>query len=184
MPLRFRSPTQVSSARTVASWTTATQQTRPHWRSSYWICLRGTSDSNGPGGEASACNVSTDPGCYATSSTEYAASIIGTGIQSTDEHDNTVAAGYQFVLAKYDGQNGGYVLFFLNGAAATLPDVSNPIWGSVGTDQYAIGHHTGFNATVTGTPTPFSSVPDGGTTLILLGAALAGLGLVRRRFNT
>ena len=131
------------------------------------------SDSNGPAAGGVACDISTQDGCYATSNTEYSGDLSG-GVQGAS-NDNTVDAGFEYALAKYDGQNGGYVLFYLGGVATTLPSVSNTLWGAADTDQYALSHYTAFN----GTPT----VPDGGTTLILLGAALGGLGLVRRRFN-
>lgn len=137
-----------------------------------------TTDSNGPAAGASACNISTADGCYATSNTEYAATL-SSPVQSTiDGHDNTVNAGFMYALAKYDGPNAGYVLFFLNGAATTLPEYPFPLWGD-NASQYQISHHTGFNAVQVNQ----TSVPDGGTTLTLLGAALGGLGLVRRRLK-
>src|SRR5688572_8734313 len=41
----------------------------------------------------------------------------------------SVPAGFDYVLAKYDGPQGGAVLFFLNGQAATLPTSDFPLWG-------------------------------------------------------
>jgi hypothetical protein len=87
-----------------------------------------------------------------------------------DETGNTVVpAGYEYVLAKYDGPNGGDVLWYLGGAGITLPSTSEPLWANPAGHGYGISHFTVFN-----------SVPDGGATVMLLGAALAGLGTVRR----
>jgi len=137
--------------------------------------VAGTSDSNGPAAGGSACNITTYPGCYATSNVEYAGTLVG-AVQGAD-NDFTVDAGWEFALAKYGGYKGGYVLYALDGAATSLPTKSNTLWGKAGTDQYFLSHYAVFNASTT------FQVPDGGTTLILLGAALGGLGLVRRRFN-
>jgi hypothetical protein len=137
-----------------------------------------SSDSNGPALGGGPCNISTATGCAATSNVEYAA-VIATGIQAKD-NDFTVDAGFQFALAKYgSGQNqGGYVLYALNGAATSLPLQSNTLWGKSGTQQYGLSHFTAFSASTT------FRVPDGGATMILLGAALGGLGVLRRRFNS
>lgn len=139
----------------------------------------GSTDANGYAAGANSCNIIGDAGCYATGPTEYTATITGDGVQYLKDY--TVDAGYEFALAKYDGQNGGYVLFYLGGNATVLPAFSAPLWGT-GT-QYDISHHTVFNADVTGKPTPFGTVPDGGSTLLMLGAALGGFGFVRRRFK-
>ena len=125
-----------------------------------------TTDSNGPGAGAAACNISTDAGCYATSNTDYSGDLSG-GAQGA-AGDVTVDAGFEYALAKYDGPNGGYVLFYLGGAATTLPNPSSPLWGEGG--QYGLSHYTTFNAT---------SVPEP-STLLLLGGGLVGLGFVRR----
>ena len=135
-----------------------------------------TSDSNGPAAGGNPCDITNDVGCHATSNVEYAGDLAAPN-QGTPG-DNTIDAGFDYALAKYGGgDNGGYVLFFLGGAAATLPSASNTLWGREFTDQFGFSHYTTFAAT-----TQFD-VPDGGATLMLLGAALGGLGLLRRRFN-
>jgi VPDSG-CTERM motif len=140
----------------------------------------GSTDANGYAEGANPCNIIGDAGCYATGPTEYTANIAGDGVRYNNDY--TVDAGYEFALAKYDGQNGGYVLFYIGGNATALPAFSAPFWGT-GT-QYDLAHHTVFNATdVTGEPTPFGAVPDGGSTLLMLGAALGGFGFVRGRFK-
>ena len=127
----------------------------------------GTTDPNG-------CSLSGP--CYQTSNTEYSGTLTG-GIQSPDlglgDHAYQVPAGYNYVLAKYDGPNAGYVLFYTGGAATTLSQYSYSIWSN-GVDQndYLISHFTAFNA-----------VPDGGSTATLLGGALMAFGVVARRFR-
>ena len=81
--------------------------------------------------------------------------------------------GFQYVLAKYDGPNAGYVLFYLPTFGNTIPAKPDNFWSTSG--QYDISHLTRFNATTT--------VPDGGTTLGLLGLGLMGLSYVRRRLR-
>jgi VPDSG-CTERM motif len=135
-----------------------------------------TSDSNGPAAGGNPCDITNDIGCHATSNTEYAGNIAAPNQGLSG--DLTIDAGFDYALAKYGGgDNGGYVLFYLGGAAATLPIASNTLWGRDNTEQFGFSHYTTFVATDT------FDVPDGGATLMLLGAALGGLGLVRRRFN-
>ena len=128
-------------------------------------------DANGPGFGSPDCNIVIDDGCYATSALAIGGTLSG-GLQfgGTD-----VAAGYEFVMAKYNGPQGGWVLWFINGSAATLPANSAPLWMNPA-DQAGLGlsHYTVFNP---------RSVPDGGTTLALLGLALGGIALIRRRLG-
>jgi hypothetical protein len=108
---------------------------------------------------------------YATSSTDYSAILSG----GTQVQNSTDVSGYEWVLAKYDGMNAGYVLFYVPDleVANTVPQTSYSLWGS-NSGQYDISHFTGFGST---------SVPDGGATLMLLGGALVGLESLRRRFR-
>jgi hypothetical protein len=137
--------------------------------------LASTSDSNGPTAGGVACDYNADPGCYATSATEYLATLTATG--AVRDSDNTIDAGFQYALVRYDGAQGGFILYYLNGAAKTLTD-SSPLWTN-GSGGFEVVYYSAFNTTV-GTNV---TVPDGGMTLALLGAALGGLGLVRRRFK-
>jgi hypothetical protein len=135
-----------------------------------------TSDSNGAAAGGSPCDITNDIGCHATSNVEYADNLLAPNQGLSG--DFTIDAGFDYALAKYGGgDNGGYVLFYLGGAATTLPTASNTLWGRNNTEQYGFSHYTTFAV-----PTQFD-VPDGGATLMLLGAALGGLGFVRRRFN-
>ena len=107
---------------------------------------------------------------YSTSSTDYTGTIIGLGTPSAVGATH-VDAGWEWVLAKYDGQEAGYVLFYLGGAAMDLPATSADLWLNSNGVGYGISHFTTFNG---------GSVPDGGSTLALLGAGLCGLFTVAR----
>ena len=113
---------------------------------------------------------------YKTSSTDYNGTL-STGTQSAPVGTNDPipnVAGSQYALVKYDGQNAGYVLYNVadfDGGSGNLPEFSYSLWGKA--EQYRVSHVTTFGGKTT-------TVPDGGATLILLGAALSGLGAARR----
>ena len=79
---------------------------------------------------------------------------------------------YQYLFAKYDGPNYGAEVWDLNGLTGTItiPEFAGP------DGQLQLSGWTLF----TGTPT---TVPDGGTTVMLLGAALSAIGLLRRKLS-
>lgn len=91
----------------------------------------------------------------------------------------TLGSAYQYLIAAYDGKNSGAVVWDIGGIAAgttlEFPRYAQP--NSGGTDlvtgQYGITTWSLFN--------PTTSVPDGGSTVLLLGAALSVMGLIRRR---
>lgn len=104
---------------------------------------------------------------YATSDTEYAG-VLSPGVK-TDGGSYVVPVGYEWVFAKYDGQNAGYILFHLpTWGSTTIPQYPFSIWAEKD-EKFAISHFTVYNA-----------VPDGGSMAILLGMALIGLAGVRR----
>jgi hypothetical protein len=74
--------------------------------------------------------------------------------------------GFTYLLAKYDGPNGGSEVWNIQGLAGTIT-----IPGSLG--MFGISHYSLFGPGGGG-------VPDGGATVMLLGAALGALGVVRR----
>ena len=82
-----------------------------------------------------------------------------------------------YILVKFDGPNAGYVLFntadWLAAGNTTLPATGDGLanWGAQGSGN---SHYTYFGS---------RTVPDGGMSLLLLGAALGGLGILRRRMN-
>lgn len=89
-------------------------------------------------------------------SKDYSGIINGLGIKTdTPNSGNTVTltkpggsvyvpSGYEFVIAKYDGQNAGWVLFALDGQDAYLPAISQSFWG-LESGQYAMSSFTVFN---------------------------------------
>jgi len=83
-------------------------------------------------------------------------------------------SGYDYVLAKYDGPNGGAVVWYLGGGTMTLPADSSGLWENTSGKGYGISHWTGFGP---------SNVPDGGTTIALLGSALVGIGALNRKLR-
>ena len=111
-------------------------------------------------------------GGYQTSDTEYSGVL---GAPSVIEGVPTASqlAGYEYALAKYDGPNGGAVLFHLPTLGGPVPTVSNPLWGKTGTGQYGLSNVRLFNAT--------TSVPDGGATAVLLGLGFLGLAAFARK---
>jgi hypothetical protein len=98
--------------------------------------------------------------------------IEGAVKNETGEYTGINVTGFTYILGKYDAGNpgaGAYVWYV--GGLTGVTFVALPATSPGG---YELGHYTLFNA---------RSVPDGGTTLILLGGALVGLGILRRKFN-
>jgi hypothetical protein len=77
--------------------------------------------------------------------------------------------GFLYLFAKYDGPNAGSEVWYVGGLTGLI-DI--PAVGLVG-QNYGLSGWTLFNPGET-------QVPDGGTTAALLGAALAGVSLLRR----
>lgn len=114
---------------------------------------------------------------YKTSSVDYSATLTG-GTQVSDSTN----APYEWVLAKYDGKEAGYVLFNMTAFGSyTLPATSESIWLNEANKGYELSHFTYFS--IPPDP-PEERVPDGGMTLVLLGAGLVGLEALRRQLLT
>ena len=84
-------------------------------------------------------------------------------------------AGYQYVVFHWGGgqansQGGWYSAYYLGGAAISFASV--PLVGTAPVGNFSSARYFG---TV--------SVPDGGMTLSLLGGALVGLGILRRKLG-
>ena len=92
-----------------------------------------------------------------------------------------IGSGFRYFIATYDGRNSGAVLWDISGLTAgtiiDIPRYAQP--NANGTDlvadaaKYQITTWSMFNP-------EGPSVPDGGTTVLLLGAALSVLGMARR----
>jgi hypothetical protein len=95
------------------------------------------------------------------------------GLNGTDTTIDLGTGLYSYLFAKYDGPNGGVEVWFVGNLSGnvTIPGFG---FGPPGSDQYGLSGWTLFGP---GTP---PGVPDGGTTVMLLGAALGALGTARR----
>jgi hypothetical protein len=84
---------------------------------------------------------------------------------------------FNLVFDRFDGWANGIstMEIVLSGSWSSPADVLTP-----NTDGYWVAAHVG---TQGGAYTGWASVPDGGTTLLLLGSALGGLGLLRRKLS-
>jgi hypothetical protein len=107
---------------------------------------------------------------------DYSGVLDITGAFQGNAGDTSIPVGWDYVLAKYDGQNAGYALFFFGGVGGSIPLNPFDIWTD-NQGQYALSHFTVFNSSLTPNPT---GVPDGGGTVALLGSAMLALGTFRR----
>lgn len=135
-----------------------------------------------PGINCDGGNVDQTPCEYKTGDNEYASANL-TFVGKDDTGSNNITSllqGDVYIMAKYDGPNAGYILFYLPDWNADPANTDNVLpqhpWSIFGTQdgQFAITHYNAYTVT---------NVPDGGLTLALLGGALLGLGALRRRFN-
>ena len=95
---------------------------------------------------------------------------------------------FQYLVAAYDGRNAGVAVFDISSLTA---NDSVTVWGFA-KPEVVNGHLTGnllgsntaqrgyFLITIYTLLNPTGSVPDGGATVMLLGASVGGLGMVRR----
>jgi hypothetical protein len=77
-----------------------------------------------------------------------------------------VLTGYTYLFAKYDGPNAGSVVWYIGNLVGQTIDIP-ATWNGYGLSGWTIFSGGG-------------GVPDGGTTVMLLGAALGALGMARR----
>jgi hypothetical protein len=93
---------------------------------------------------------------------------------------------FDYLVVAYDGPNGGVAVFDIAGLTSTIqiyryarPEVVNGVrtGNLLGSNTMRQGY---FRITSWTLLNPTGSVPDGGATVMLLGAALGGLGMVRR----
>jgi hypothetical protein len=92
-----------------------------------------------------------------------------------------LGSGFQYLVAAYDGPNGGVAIFNVGGLTGTvdLYRYAKPLANGnlVGSNIALQGFYKMTGWTLLN---PTGAVPDGGTTAMLLGAALGSLGMVRR----
>lgn len=139
-------------------------------------------DGNGVTFYRSANTFSSLPVATATGAVGVSGS--GLSLDGTYATITLTGTGFGYLVAKYDGPNGGAEVWNISGLAAdtviNIPEYAEPINGlltnGISAQKYQI---TGWTLLNPGT----TSVPDGGSTALLLGAALAGLGMIKRPFR-
>jgi hypothetical protein len=91
----------------------------------------------------------------------------------------TLTSPFQYLVAAYDGPNGGAIVYNISGLAAgtviEMARYAEPLGSPRVLKESSRYQMTGWTLLNPGT-----SVPEGGATLILLGASLGGLALLRR----
>jgi len=102
-----------------------------------------------------------------------------TGGAKNDTGSNVVnlgTGGFTYLIAKYDGPNGASEVWNVQGLTGlyTIPLVGFAT--KLHPQGYGLSHWTLFG--------PGGQVPDGGTTVMLLGAALGALGMARRYLSS
>jgi hypothetical protein len=108
--------------------------------------------------------------------------VLGTGIlDGTTPVTVNLGTGFQYLVAAYDGPNGGVAVFNVGGLTGSVdlyryakPLANGNLVGS-NTAQQGYYKMTGWTLL-----NPTGAVPDGGTTAMLLGAAFGALGITRR----
>lgn len=113
---------------------------------------------------------------YATGPDDYSGTLAGAYTHKDRGDVTSVASGWDYVIAKYAGKKGGYVLFYLGGQEATLPEYPYSFWWNGASDRsYGISGYTAFN---------FSPVPEPATLLagavLLLPFGVSTLRILRR----
>jgi len=117
--------------------------------------------------------------------------VTATGIQDGNTAVTVnLGTGYQYLFVAYDGPNGSAAVFNVGGltgtvdlyryAKAELDANGNPTGNLIGSNVAAQGFKLMTGWTLLN---PTGVVPDGGTTVMLLGAALGALGMVRRKLK-
>jgi len=119
-----------------------------------------------------------------------AGAVTGTGIQDgTTPVTVNLGTGFQYLVVAYDGPNGSVAVFNVAGLTGSVDLYryakretvnGNPTGNLLGSNTAAQGY---FRMTGWTLLNPTGTVPDGGTTVMLLGAALGALGMVRRKLK-
>ncbi len=111
---------------------------------------------------------------YQTSAVNYNGTVSAVGAVQDESGNAVVPTGWEYVTAKYNGPNGGGVVYYLGGASITLQPTSAGLWVNSAGNGYGLSHFTVFNRV---------SVPEGGTLVALLGLTFAGLAVAHRRLH-
>jgi hypothetical protein len=102
------------------------------------------------------------------------ATIIGDVLSTGNPTTSILDTGFEYLVGKYDGPNGGLEVWDIAGiAAGTTIDIPENAYGA-GNGQYGLSGWVLMNGTGS------QNVPDGGSTALLLGFAISGLFFARR----
>ena len=112
---------------------------------------------------------------FNTFATDYNGTVV-TASSASGGAGDSVGSGWDYVIAKYDGQNAGYILFYLGGEAANLPQYPANFWTS-NTQQYGISGWTAFDVTTTAVPEPATVVAGA---LLLLPLGVSAIRILRK----
>lgn len=112
-----------------------------------------------------------DPYTFQTSLVDFNGTV---NVADAIQNQTLGGMGFDYVMAKFDGPNGGDVLWYVGGAAFSPPGDSVGLWANNAGQGYGLSHWTGFGST---------SVPDSGMTAIFLGLGLlvVSIATYRRR---
>jgi hypothetical protein len=91
------------------------------------------------------------------------------------DNDAIDVTGYTYLIAKYDAEQAGSLVWYV-GTLTGLVSVPDSFNGK------GISHYSLYG-TPDNPPPPDTSTPDGGTTLMLLGFAMVGLGALRSKMK-
>ena len=134
----------------------------------------------------SANNFGAPPLASAVATGDVITSAGGISLAADGNVTITLGSGFKYLIAAYDGNNSGAIVWDISGIAAgtTLELPNNVLPNAGGTDlmsgdKYGMTTWSLFNS---GTVT-HNNVPDGGSTMALLGLAMFGIGSVRRVMN-
>ena len=131
------------------------------------------------GGSASNVQLASDPGSqnndYSRTMNNplatYTAAVFALKQDTSSTTINLGTGGYTYLLAKYDHSGAGAEVWYIGGLTGTIS-----VPGSF--NGYGLSHISLF--TTDGSAPDEKPVPDGGTTVALLGLAFAGLSATRR----
>ncbi len=94
-----------------------------------------------------------------------------------------LTGSHDYLFLHWGGQNGGWgQAFYIAGLTGEFTFSNSTIDNGAGNP--AVGALSGFSFYNGDPAVPPQSIPDGGTTALLLGAGLLGLGIVRRTLNS
>ena len=122
-------------------------------------------------------NSTSDGERFMTGPTDYNGTV--TKLESQNGTGQSSVSGWDYLFVKYDGPNAGAIVYVLNGDSFNIAANMNGLVTPTGATTTKT-----WNGGVSGwTLYGAHSTPDGGSTLALVGLAMAGLGLARRKLS-